>query len=177
LNDDERRRQRDRREHEQVARGAGPVAGGADDERQPGECERVAGPGDRPRDGAPEPGRHQRHQHRNDADDERGVGHARALDTGVLEHDHGAEAHSAGGQHSRSGGVAQPASPQQREQGCGGREATGRQPGRIEPLERELRERHGQTPQGARGGERQEGVAVGDSHGPHAGIDSPHEGP
>jgi hypothetical protein len=91
LQDDEDRGERDRRQHEQITGTTGAVAAGARDHRDAPEGDAVTGPGARTRDAVPERRGDDRHEHRNRADDDGCVAHARACDPGVLEHHHRAK--------------------------------------------------------------------------------------
>jgi hypothetical protein len=160
LRHDERGRQRDGAEHEEVAgqRRAGPAR--ARDGGHAHEGYRVPAPRDRARRAVPERRGEQRHQHGHRADHQRGVADARALDARVLEQDHRAEADRA-----RSGDAgrqrrAQAAPAGHREQRGGEGEPEHGQPARAQPVERELRQRHGQAPQRAGCGKGEECGAV-----------------
>ncbi len=140
---DEPGRQDDRGEHQPIAerrRAAATVPG---HERDTHERERVARPVARPPRPPAEPRRKQRDQHGDHADDHRGVAHARVVDAGVLEHDHGAESDRAAEGDARRERLAEPAAPCEGEQRCGDAEPRHREPARAQPRERQLRERHG----------------------------------
>jgi hypothetical protein len=75
------------------------------------------------------------------------VAHARALDAGVLEHDHEAVADGAGEQDPRRERGAQVPAAYEREQRRGEGEARDRQPAAVQPVQDELGERDGEPPQ------------------------------
>jgi predicted CxxxxCH...CXXCH cytochrome family protein len=81
------------------------------------------------------------------------VADARALDPGVLEQDHDAVAAGARGGDARRERGAQAAARDQREQRRREPEAHGGEPSATEPVQPELRQRHGEPPQDACGDE------------------------
>jgi hypothetical protein len=95
LGDDERRGEQQRREYEAVAGQGGVAAAVRGDTGDPGQRDREPGPGHRPHHAATQSDRHQRHQDRRTADEQRGVADTRTGDARVLEHDHGAVAERA----------------------------------------------------------------------------------
>jgi hypothetical protein len=161
---DEPGRQDDRGEHQAVAEGSGAATTATRHERYPRERERVARPVAPPPRTPAEPRREQRDQHGNHADDHRGVAHARVVDTGVLEHDHGAEPDRAAEGDARHERLAEAAPPREREERRGDGEPRHGQPAGAKPRERQLRERDGEAPQRAGGGEREQGWAVASAH-------------
>ncbi len=164
LRDDEGGRENRRGEDEQVAERRRATTGGTGHERDPGERDPVARPGEGAGSRVPEAGGDECDEHGDCPDDHGRMAHARVRDSQVLEHDHGSIAERAGEHDARHEGGAQAATTGQREQGRGGGEACRGEPGRAEPAERELGERHGQTPQRAGGGERGDRGAVASAH-------------
>jgi hypothetical protein len=154
LGDDERRRHRDRQQDEQVAGERRARAAAAGHQADAREREQRASPHEPAARSAAEHGRDGGDQHRHGADDQRRVAHARALDTGVLEHDHDAVAERAGHDDRRGERGPQVAARDERQQRRRHGEARDREPARAEPLEPELRERDREAPEGAGEGQR-----------------------
>ena len=162
LGHDERGRHRDREQDEQVADERGPHPAAAGHEGDAGEREQRAAPHEAAAGAAAEHGGDGRHEHRHGTDDQRGVAHARALDAGVLEHDHDAVAERARSRDGRGERRAQTAAGDERQQRRRDREAGDGEPARAEPVEAELRERDGEAPESARQGEGDDrGTAIG----------------
>ena len=160
LEHDQRRGARDRPEHQQVAGGRGAGAAATGDETDAGERDERAAPRRRPGARAPEPGGDQRDEHRRRADDQRGMADAGALDPGVLEQDHASVAERAGAGDRGRQRAAQAAARQEREDRRGDREPGHREPAGAEPFEPELGQGHGQPPQRARRGKREDRAAA-----------------
>lgn len=164
LGDDESRREECRGEHEQVPTRGRAATGGAGDQADAEQGEAVAAPGERPGAGVTETGGDERDDHRHGADDDGGMAHARMSDARVLEHDHPAEAERARGGDARRPRGAQSAPARDGKQGRGDGEARKGQPGRPQPSERELGQRHGQAPESARGSECGDGTCTAICH-------------
>jgi hypothetical protein len=108
----------------------------------------------------PKGGGDQRNQQWNRAHDDGGVADARALDAGVLEQDHAAEADRPSEHNPHRNSRAQRPPGDNGEHGRAQREPHHGQPRRPEPTQRELRKRHGEAPQHARRGQRCDGCLV-----------------
>jgi hypothetical protein len=166
LHHGERRRDHHRGQDQAVAharRAASPAGG---DERDTGERQGEAGPGHRARHPTVPQGGDDRDQHGRGADEQGRVGHAGAGDPGVLHQDRPAVAHRAPRQHGRAERRPDPG-PDGREQHGGGQtEAGDGEPAGRQPLEGQLGHGHGGAPEQARGGQRSNGGAAINVHGP-----------
>jgi len=163
----ERGRQQQRREHQAVAADRGTAAPAAGDHADAGERHGEPDPGHRARHRVLPERRDERHEHRDRADQQCGVGDAGAGDAGVLQEDRPAVSEGTRCQHQRRAGGAHPAGAAGRhgEQDRGGQaEADEREPARRQPLQGQLGQRHGSAPEEPGGGEGGDCAAAIDVH-------------
>ncbi len=159
LRDGERRRYQQRHQYQAIAADTGPGARSACDQADTCQRQEEARPGHRPRHRAAPDGRDDRHQHRRRANQQGRMTHAGLADARVLHQDRPAVTHRAPSQHGRRAGGAQPAPSHDHEDDGGHAEPREREPGRGQPLQRHLGQRHGGTPQQPGSAQRGDGAA------------------
>jgi hypothetical protein len=155
-------RHQQRRQHQRVPEGARPAAPATGDQADPGQRQCEARPGHRARHGALPDRRDDRDHHRDRTDEQGGVGDAGPGDPGVLQQDRPAVAECPRGEHGGpERGPQVTAGGGQQERGGRG-EAHEREPGRRQPVQGQLGQRHRGAPEqpGADEGGEDAAVAV-----------------